>query len=410
MSRNNLGGFLSVALVIGYALPASAAVSVGDKPVLQFTAANGGGQVSLEKYKGKIIIVDFWATWCGPCMAEADHMVQVNNTYAPQGLQFIGISLDNDVMAMRKVAQEKGFNWPQMCDAKGWQSTPAQVWGVHGIPSTFIIGPDGDVLWNGHPATIDKAIADAFKNHPPRLVDPKVLADATAIADKIDAALKEGGEASAIKLLASVPAAARADKNLAERMTTIEKQLEAYAAKSLAEVDPLIQDKKYVDAAGKLNDLTRALGSLPAGATAKKRLAELLANPEAKAQFEAAQKAKTAEEELAIAKRLQSEGKDEQAYLKFKSIAAAFASTPSGAEAKAAVATYEKNPALVKKANESAAAGKAKGMIGMAENYAKIGRAELAKKKYQEVITAYPGTSFAKAAQDAIDELDRKAK
>jgi hypothetical protein len=207
-----------------------------------------------------------------------------------------------------------------------------------------------------------------------------------------------------------VPAAARLDTKLAERMTEIEKQLEAYAAKSLAEVEPLIENKQYVDAAGKLNDLTRALGGLPAGVTAKKRLAELLSNPEAKAQFEAAQKAKTAEEELGIAKRLQSDGKDEAAYMKFKSVAASFAGTPAADQAKAAVAAYEKNPALVQKANEAAAAGKAKGIMGMAENYAKIGRADLAKKKYQEVITAYPGTSFAKAAQDAIDELDRKGK
>jgi thiol-disulfide isomerase/thioredoxin len=409
MLRKITGGILVAALGMGLTLHAGAAVAVGDRPVLEFKAANGAGQVSLEKYKGKIIVVDFWATWCVPCMAEADHMVQVNTTYAPKGLQFIGISLDKDVAAMRKVAQEKGFNWPQMCDAQGWQSTPAQTWGVHGIPSTFIIGPEGDVLWNGHPAGIDKPLADAFKNHPPRLVDAKVLSEAMAIADKIEAALKEsGGETSAIKLLANVPAAARADGKLAERMTGIEKQLEAFATKSLAEVEPLIQNKQYVDAAGKLNDLTRALGALPAGATAKKRLAELLSNPEAKAQFEAAQKAKTAEEELAIAKRLQTDGKDEAAYLKFKTVAASFAGTAAGEQAKAAVATYEKNPALVKKANESAAAGKAKGMMGMAENYAKIGRAELAKKKYQEVIAAYPGTTYAKAAQDAIDALNRK--
>jgi len=77
---------------------------------------------------------------------EADHMVQVNSTYAPKGLQFVGISLDNDVQAMRKVAQEKGFSWPQLCDAKS--SVAAQMWGVSGIPSTFIIGPEGDVLWH----------------------------------------------------------------------------------------------------------------------------------------------------------------------------------------------------------------------------------------------------------------------
>src|SRR5712671_1901477 len=129
MLRKSLGGVLLAALVIGaWNVPAGAAVVVGDKPVLSFKAANGGSQVSLDQFKGKIIVVDFWATWCGPCMDEADHMVQVNSTYAPKGLQFVGISLDQDVQAMRRVAQEKGFNWPQMCDGKMWQTPAAQTW------------------------------------------------------------------------------------------------------------------------------------------------------------------------------------------------------------------------------------------------------------------------------------------
>lgn len=395
----------AVVVLVCFTLPATAVVNVGDKPDLNFASANGQGQISLEKYKGRIIVVDFWATWCGPCMAEGPHMVKLNAEYAPKGMQMIGISLDNDVQPLLKVALEKGFTWPQKFD----QIAPVQGnWGVTSIPSTFIIGPDGIVLWKGHPSQIDAALADAFKNHPPQFVDPKVLADATATADKVEAALKSG-EASAFKQLASIPAAVKADKDFAARLVLIEQQVSEYVTKSLSEIDPLIEKKEYVEAASKLNDLTRALGALPQGAEAKKKLADLMANPEAKAQFELVQKNKAGEEELAIAKRLQSENKNEQAYLKYKAVAASFAGTAAGDQAKEEVATYEKNPALVKSANDGVIAAKAKGMMGMAQNYAKAGHMEMAKKKYQEVITAFPGSEAAKEAKAAIDEIDRNS-
>jgi hypothetical protein len=279
---------------------------------------------------------------------------------------------------------------------------------VTGIPHTFILDPDGTVVWHGHPANIDGALAAAFQKTPPRLVDAKVLADAMAAADKIEAALRDGGHASAIKLLATIPPDARKDQKMADRLAAIEKQFEDYANKSLAEIDPLVQDKKYVEAAGKLSDLTRALGTLPSGVAAKKRLAELMANPEAKAQFEAAQRAKAAEEELAVAKRLKADGKAEQAYLKFKSVASSFAGTPAGDAAKAEVAEYEKDAAFVAKVNESANAGKAKAALGLAASYEKAGRSDLAKQKYQDVVKAYPKTTWAAQAQAALDEMARK--
>jgi thiol-disulfide isomerase/thioredoxin len=162
----------------------SASVGVGEKPKLEFRSADGT-PVSLEKLKGKIVVVDFWATWCGPCMAEAEHMVKINDQYGKQGLQMVGISLDANQGEMMQVAKQKGFAWPQYFDGKVWSNTIAQTWGVDSIPRTFLIGPQGDVLWTGHPGAIDQALADAFKNHPPQLVDPKMLADANAALDKV---------------------------------------------------------------------------------------------------------------------------------------------------------------------------------------------------------------------------------
>jgi thiol-disulfide isomerase/thioredoxin len=410
MSRRSWIGFVVAACAM--VVPASfarAEVKVGDKPTLEFKSANGGTAESLAKYKGKIIVVDFWATWCGPCMAEADHMVKLNSTYAPRGLQFIGVSLDKDVQAMLTVSKQKAFNWPQYCD--GTTSATSGQWGVDSIPRTFIIGPDGSLLWTGHPAQIDQALAAAFKDHPPRLVDPKVMAEAVAAATKIEETLKtEGGEAAALKLLAKVPAEAKKDDEMKARLTAIEGQLEAYANKAIAEVDPLIADKKYMEAAAKLNDLSKSLGSLPAGAAAKKKLAEVMANPATKAQFEAAARANAADEELAIANRLKGEKKDEQAYVKFRTIAATFAGTPAGETAKAEVANYDATrPEIGKKAADAAVAGKAKMMMGLAENYAKVGKDAQAIAKFQEVVTAYPGTAYAKDAQKAIDDIKAKA-
>ncbi len=389
----------------GFALsPLRAAVQVGDKPALAYKAVDGSA-VSLEALHGKIVVVDFWATWCKPCMAEAAHMVEVNQKYAPKGLQMLGISLDSDQQSMLKVAAAKGFAWPQYFDGLGWENKIFKTWGEGGIPFTVLLGPDGSILWKGHPGGIDGALADAFKNHPPQLVEPTVLAAANASADKAEAALKEGDAKSAIRTLAAIPNAALLDGAFAKRSEDMQKQLTEYADKALAEVDPLIEQKQYTQAIPKLKEIAGSLGTLPSAVKARQKLAELMKIPDAKAQMDAAEKADRAEQALAVAQKLKDAGKNELAYARFKDVAAAFAGTPAAATAGEEVKNYEKDPAFIKKANGSADESKAKSILNMATSYKNAGRSDLARKKFQEVVDQFPNTPFADTAKKELATL-----
>lgn len=381
--------------------PARAAVAVGDSPKLEFQAADGS-PISLDKFKGKIVVVDFWATWCGPCMAEAGHMVEINSKYAPQGLQFIGISLDQDKAKMLSVAKDKGFVWPQYFDGKFWQTKYAVEWGVQGIPATFIISPEGKVLWTGHPGGIDAPLAQAFKDHPPVLVDPKALADGKAAVEKAQAALKDGNAKAALAAMAKVPAAAKADKEFAAQAESVGKELAAAADKMLADVGPMVEAKQYAEAVGRLRELSAALEGTPAGAKAKKQLGELENKPEVKSAIAKAARGEKAQALFAAAQELKDAKNDEQAYPKFKGVAADYPDTDAGAKAADVVKEYEKDAAFVKRVTDSAASAKATSTLKVAQSYASAGRTDMARKKYQEVIDQYPGTSYADQAKKAL--------
>src|SRR6185436_11541992 len=148
----------------------------------------------------------------------------------------------------------------QYFDGKVWQNAIASEWGVRSIPATFIIGPEGDVLWKGHPAGIDKPLEKILKEHPPQLLDPKALADATATLDKTENFVKTGDYSAAVRSFAKLPPEVRGESSLKSRVEALEQQLQDYASKALNDAENLIDQKEFGQAISKLRDVSRLTG------------------------------------------------------------------------------------------------------------------------------------------------------
>ncbi|MBM3858778.1 MAG: TlpA family protein disulfide reductase [Verrucomicrobia bacterium] len=113
------------------------------KPIeLKFTAVDGK-EVDLTKMRGKVVLVDFWATWCGPCRVEIPNIVAAYKKYHEKGFEIAGISLDEDKEAMQTYAKERGMTWPQHCDGKGWQNEISSRYGIQSIPAMWLVDKKG---------------------------------------------------------------------------------------------------------------------------------------------------------------------------------------------------------------------------------------------------------------------------
>lgn len=116
--------------------------AVGKPLDIKFTAVDGRS-VDLTAMKDKVVLVDFWATWCGPCVAELPNVKETYQQLQPKGFEIVGISFDSDKAKLESFVKEKSIAWPQFFDGKGWKNEFGVKYGISGIPTMWLVDKKG---------------------------------------------------------------------------------------------------------------------------------------------------------------------------------------------------------------------------------------------------------------------------
>jgi peroxiredoxin len=105
-----------------------------------------GDTIKLSSLKGKVVLLDFWASWCGPCRASNKDLVKLYSKYKSKGFEILGVSLDEEKTKWKNAIKQDKINWLQVNDNGGWEAKTAASWNINSIPTSFLIDKDGKLL------------------------------------------------------------------------------------------------------------------------------------------------------------------------------------------------------------------------------------------------------------------------
>ncbi len=148
IKRSREGAAVRKNLVIGKVFPDFSETDLDGKPL------------SIANFKGKLVLVDFWATWCGPCVGELPNVLKTYEKYHGQGFEIVGISLDSDREKLTGFLKKNNMTWVQFYDGKGWGNKLSGKYGITSIPATFLLDGEGKIIdTNLRGEALEKAVA-----------------------------------------------------------------------------------------------------------------------------------------------------------------------------------------------------------------------------------------------------------
>ncbi|MBP7497679.1 MAG: TlpA family protein disulfide reductase, partial [Bacteroidales bacterium] len=126
-----------------------------------------GKKVKLSSLRGKVVLIDFWASWCGPCRRESPNMVRIYNKYKSKGFEIFGVSLDKNKESWLSAIKKDNLKWTHISDLGYWDSRPGRAYSVSSIPYTVLIDDKGRILAKGlRGEELEEKLEQFFNNNP----------------------------------------------------------------------------------------------------------------------------------------------------------------------------------------------------------------------------------------------------